>query len=456
MKKRVVVTGLGVVSSLGIGKDEFWNNLIAGKSGISEVTIFDTSKHVTHMGGEVKDFNPKNFMDKRRIQMTGRASQLAIAAAKLAVEDSGLDGKMLNDFKCGVCMGTTMGEIQAIENIDHRLTKLSLSSGESKEFPVSAIRNFHEKSDYKQSAVKFLVESSSKTAISDLPVSAGGNSLTFPKNIDRFSTYQSPPYNISSNVAIELGLKGRNSIFTTACAAGNYAIGYGYDLLQFGEADIVFAGGSDAFSWIAFTGFNKVGATSPQKCQPFDKNRKGMIPGEGAGILVLETLTQAKKRNAPIYAEVLGYGLSCDASHMTNPHVDGVTACLRNALVSSHVKPRDVDYVCAHGTGTIFNDRVESAAIRNIFGSQKIAVSSIKSMLGHTLGAASAIAALSSCLALVHDIIPPTINYETPDPECNIDCVPNTARNQTVNIVLNNGFAFGGNNSCLVLKKWIN
>ena len=402
MKKRVVVTGLGVISSIGIGKNAFWDNLIEGKSGISEVESYDTSKHVTHKGGEIKNFNPEDFISKKRIRLIGRAAQLAMSATKLALEDARLSDGSISDYKTSVCLGTTMGEIQSVEKADHAWIK----SGQ--------------------------------------------------KKVENLALYQSPLNNIPSAVAMEFKLKGRNRIFTTACAAGNYAIGYGYDLLQFSESDIVVAGGSDSFSWIAFTGFNKVSATAPEKCQPFDKNRKGMIPGEGAGIVVLESLEQAQKRKAHIYAEILGYGLNCDAHHMTNPQSEGLISCMRNAMSEAEVNANDIDYISAHGTGTIFNDRAECVAIKEIFGTKKIPVSSIKSMLGHTMGAASAIEAITCCLVVENNIIPPTINYETLDPECDIDCVPNVSRKQTVNIALNNGFAFGGNNACLVIKKFQN
>ena len=241
MKKRVVVTGLGVISSIGIGKDVFWDSLLKGTSGISEVASYDTSKHVTHKGGEIKNFNPEDFISKKRVRLIGRASQLAMSATKLALEDAQLSDESIFDYKTSVCLGTTMGEIQSVERADHAWIK----SGQ--------------------------------------------------KEVENLALYQSPLNNIPSAVAMEFKLKGRNRIFTTACAAGNYAIGYGYDLLQFNESDIVLAGGSDSFSWIAFTGFNKVSATAPEKCQPFDKNRKGIIPGEGAGIVVLETLEQSRK-----------------------------------------------------------------------------------------------------------------------------------------------------------------
>lgn len=402
MDKRIIVTGLGVVSSIGIGKDAFWDGLIQGKSGISKVSSFDTSNYFSHLGGEVKDFKPEDFISKKKTKIIGRASQLAIAATRLALEDAHLNKKELAQFKTSVCLGTTMGESQRLEEINKAWIKEGL------------------------------------------------------EKVKEQLVFQYPTNTIPSNVAIEFGLTGRNRIFTTACAAGNYAIGYGYDLLQLDKADIVIVGGADAFSHVAYTGFNQFSLLAPEKCQPFDKNRKGMVVGEGAGILVLESLRSALKRGVKIYAEVLGYGLSCDAFHMTNPQVDGVANCMRKALKSANLMPEDIDYINAHGTGTLNNDKTECAAIKEVFGARykDIPVSSIKSMLGHTMGAASAIEAIACCLTVENDIIPPTINYETKDPDCDIDCVPNKARKQKINIVLNNGFAFGGNNCCLVLKKF--
>ncbi len=399
--KRVVVTGLGAVTSIGIGKDFFWENLIQGKSGISQVEAFDTKDQFTHIGGEVKNFKAIEFIDKKRIKLMARASHLAIAAVKLAIKDSKLTFGELKGVKTSLCLGTTGGEAQEIEKIDSVWTK------------------------------------------------EGAN------KVEKWSIIRYPVNNISSNVAIELKLKDRNRIFTTACAAGNYAIGYGFDLLRLGKTDLVLAGGADAFSYLSFTGFNQVGAVAPEKCQPFDKNRKGMVVGEGSGILMLEKLDMALKRKATIYAEILGYGLSCDAYHMTNPQADGIVECLENALQEANIATDDVDYICAHGTGTKHNDKAECDAVNRVFSNKKIPMSSIKSMLGHTMGAASSIETIACCLAVKNDIIPPTINFETPDPECDIDCVPNRARKMQVNIALNNGFAFGGNNSCLVLKKFI-
>lgn len=399
MKKRIVVTGLGVVSSIGTGRDLFWQNLLKGVSGISPVTSFDTSKHATHIGGEVKNFRPQDFMDKRKIKFIGRASQMTIAATRLALEDAKLNSEIMRNAKTSVCIGTTVGEMSSFEEADHEWIR------------------------------------------------SGGD------HVNRLAIFKSLSSNIPANVAIEFGFTGRNRIFTTACAAGNYAIGYGYDLLRSGETDFAITGGAEAFSWMVFTGFNRLGAVAGEKCQPFDKNRKGMVPGEGAAVLILETLENALRRQSPIYAEILGYGLSCDASHMTNTQMDGVARCMHNALDEAGVSCDSVDSISSHGTGTKHNDKTEVAAIKSVFGNRNIPVNSIKSMLGHTMGAASAIEALACCLSVKNDILPPTINYETPDPECDIDCVPNVAREHKTNIILNNGFAFGGNNCCLVVKK---
>lgn len=401
MNRRVVITGLGVISSIGIGWQEFWDNLLKGKSGISSVTSFDTTNHFTHNGGEVKNFKPEDFISKEKIKLLNRSSQFALSATKLALEDSGLSKEILCNSKISICIGTTTGSIQAIEHINDRI-----------------VNN---------------------------------------KEIEMELMIQLPPHTTPSVIAHEFGLEGSVFMISTACAAGNYAIGYGFDLIRSKKADFVIAGGSDPFSRISFTGFNQFSAVSPDLCQPFDKNRKGMMVAEGAGILILESLESALKRNAPIYAEILGYGLSCDAQHMTQPSVEGISQCMIKAMRESNIKPDEVDYISAHGTGTTSNDKTECAAIKKVFGPlyKKIPVSSIKSMLGHTMGAASALEAIACALVVKNDIIPPTINYETPDPECDIDCVPNKARKHIVNIALNNSYAFGGNNACLVIKKFM-
>jgi len=401
MSKRVVITGVGVVSSIGIGKNHFWKNLIAGKSGISEVDTFDTSNYEVHRGGEVKGFNPKEIISKNQLKNTARASQFAVAGAKQAMKDAGLSVKELSKSKIAVIMGTTMGEGGMIEEVDKHWTSL----GEDDIWAITVTK--------------------------------------YPCNA------------ISNNVSRILGLKGKNYVIPTACSAGNYSIGFGYDMIREGTIEYALVGGSDPFSRIGFTGFSRLYAMSPDVCRPFDKSRKGMMVGEGTGILMLEGYENAKKRGADIYAEVLGYGLSCDANHMTTPSAESIAKAMEKAIKNSGIKKEKVDYVSAHGTGTPANDKAECEAIKNVFErhSSKLCISSIKSMLGHTMGAASAIEAIACCLAIKEGVIPPTINYETPDPDCNIDCVPNVAQKQMVNIALNNSSAFGGNNACLVLGK---
>jgi len=403
MNKRVVITGLGVVSSIGIGWESFWQNLLAGVSGISAVTSFDTSAHFTRNGGEIKEFRADDFIPHDSLDILSRSSQFAIAAAKLAMEDARLSPLELSVSSAGASIGTTMGSVQTVEIIDE----------------LSVIHH--------------------KTDIPD----------------ELFC--QVPTNSTPAMIAKTFNLQGPNMMFSTACAAGNYAIGYAYDLIALGRADIMFAGGSDAFSKVAFTGFNQLSAVAPEKCQPFDKNRKGMMVAEGAGILVLESLDSALKRDVPVYAEILGYGLSCDAQHMTLPSVDGVSSCMNKAMREAAVTIHDIDYISAHGTGTAANDRTECAAINAVFGSSAgtLPVSSIKSMLGHTMGAASALEAVTCALVIKNDIIPPTINFETYDEQCNIHCVPNHAQRQKVMVALNNAYAFGGNNASLVLKKFI-
>lgn len=397
-----MVTGAGVVSSIGTGKQYFWDALIKGKSGITEITSFDTSNFPVHYGAEIRDFQPQELSSKRKTAKIGRASSLACAAAELALEDSRINPQDLEKKRAGVCLGTTMGESQIIEKLNSVFVNKGIEA------------------------------------------------------VDRHLILNSPSSVLSANLAAELKLRGASLVISNACAAGNFAIGYAYDLIRLGEAEMMLAGGADAFSRLALTGFSRMFAVAPEKCQPFDKNRKGMIVGEGAGIVILESLDDALARGAEIYAEVLGYGLSCDAHHITAPYSYGIKEAITGALSESKISPFDVDYISAHGTGTVANDKEECLAIKQVFREnyKKIPVSSIKSMIGHSMGASSAIEAIVCCLAIKHEIIPPTINYETPDPECDIDCVPNIARGCKINIALNNASAFGGNNSCLVFKRY--
>ncbi|MFC1576387.1 beta-ketoacyl-[acyl-carrier-protein] synthase family protein [Candidatus Omnitrophota bacterium] len=400
--RRVVITGIGMVTSIGIGKDEFFKNLISGTSGIGDVERFDVSKFTLKRAGEIKNFEPESFMPKSFSGKIGRGSQLAVAAAKLAIEDSGIKLKKDRNQNIGIIIGTTMGEIPSMEMID-----------------------------------RFWVEK--------------GEDDVYTTNVMRF-----PVNNLADNIGYLFNLVGDNCVIPTACAAGNYSIGYAFDLIRTGRRDAMLAGGTDPLSKIAFTGFNRLFAMAPEKCQPFDKNRKGMMIGEGSAVLIIEDLETAQNRKADIYAEILGYGLSCDAFNMTIPSEKGISKVMEKAIKNSGIKKEDADYISAHGTGTGPNDKTESASIKNVFGelAKGIPVSSIKSMLGHTMGTASALEAITCCLAVKNNVIPPTINFETADPECDIDCVPNKARDKEVEIALNNSFAFGGNNACLVVKKF--
>lgn len=326
---------------------------------------------------------------------------MAIAATKMALEDSKLRKQGIH--RAGVILGTTMGESQILEELDKRW------------------------------------------------VEDGPDNLT--QNL--ISAYMSN--NLSVNVANYFGLSGFNAVMPTACSSANYAIGYGFDLIKTGKAEIFLSGGVDAFSRVAFTGFNRLLAMAPNLCQPFDKNRKGMMLGEGAAILVIEELNHALKRKAHIYSEILGYGLSCDAYHMTQPSVEGVAECIRKAIDVSKVNVVNIDYISAHGTGTPQNDRAECFALKKVFKKQlsEIHISSIKSMLGHTMGAASASESIVCSMVLKKKSVPPTINFSTVDPECDIDCVPNVYRKiRKARIVLNNSCAFGGNNACIVMSSY--
>jgi 3-oxoacyl-[acyl-carrier-protein] synthase II len=404
--RRVVITGIGVISPVGIGKSTFWEALLAGKSGIGPVTAFDSTNFAAHIGAEVRDFDAKCYIKKQQPDRKGRATQMAVGATRLAIADSRLDLDSIPRRRIGVSMGTTSGEPLFIE---------------------------HYNDARKQ----------------------GGDAAVEAEWMKLY-----PCHVIPTHVAIEFDLHGPSLMIPTACAAGNYAIGYGFDLIRTGRADLMLAGGSDAFSRIPYMGFARLGAIAPERCQPFDKNRKGMVPGEGSGMLVLEPLDAALARGATIYAEVLGYGVSCDAHHMTaaHPQADGAIRAMSAAMKDSGVAIADIDYISAHGTGTPTNDRIESLAVRTLFAeyATKIPMSSIKSMLGHTMGAASAIEAAACALALDTGWIPPTINHEEPDPDCGLDIVPNEARLTNPQVVLNNAYAFGGNNASLCLGRYEN
>lgn len=399
MTNRVVVTGLGVVSSIGIGKNSFWKNLLSGKSGISKVDLFDTSRFSRQYGGEIKIFDPKDFLSPAIARFLGRTSCFTIAATKLALKDASIPASELRNKDLALIIGVTIPEGNTVDESSEMMLK-----------------------DNADSITKRFLLNIFSPAIS--------------RNAGRFFMF-----------------KGTNILIPNACSAGNYSIGYGFDLIQSGQTDIAIVGGSEALSRIAFQGFQRLYAMSADICSPFDKDRKGMLLGEGSGVLILESLERASKRGAHIYAEVLGYGLSCDAHHISIPKREGIKKAMQKAVMNSRLKPDDIDYISAHGTGTGANDKEESGAINELFGNRKVPVSSIKSMLGHCMGAASSIEAITCCLAIENGVVPPTINFKTPDPECDIDCVPNESRKLNVKTALNNGFAFGGNNCCVVFQK---
>lgn len=393
-----------MVTSIGTGREQFWKNVLAGRSGASAVESFDTSGFNVHLGAEVKDFRATDYVTNLDAAHLGRASQFAIVAARLALVDAGVQVDKLNLARAGVSLGTTSGEPQEVERFDDHYVSQKLNS-------VGA------------------------------------------EFVSRY-----PCHVIPQHVASELGFAGVNVMIPTACAAGNYAIAHAYDVLRAERADLMLAGGADSFSRITYTGFARLGAIAPEICQPFDRCRKGMIPGEGAGVLVLETLSRARKRGARIYAEVAGYGLSCDAHHMTAAHPlgDGAARAMQHALDESGIGPEDVSYISAHGTGTQTNDRLETIAVKRLFkdAAYRVPISSIKSMLGHTMGAASALEAAVCALAVFDNRVPPTINLNEPDPDCDLDYVPNYARELPVKVAMNNAYAFGGNNASLILRKW--
>jgi 3-oxoacyl-[acyl-carrier-protein] synthase II len=400
---RVAVTGLGLVTPIGAGRDEVWEGLLGGRSGFAPVESFDTGRFTVHLGAEVRGFDPEPWVRTLDPSRLGRASQLAIAAARMALDDAGIDtaAPAWDATRVGVAMGTTSGEPLEIERFDDRYL-------------------------------------------------AGTLDGLGPELIDLY-----PCHMIAAHVARELGLAGPVTMIPTACAAGNYAIAHAFGLLRQGRADVMLAGGADAFSRITYAGFSRLGAIAPERCQPFDRNRKGMIPGEGAGVLVLEPLERALARGARVYAEVAGYGLSCDAHHMTaaHPEGDGAARAMTRALADAGIGPEDVSYISAHGTGTPTNDRLETLAVQRVFGAAapRTPMSSIKSMIGHTMGAASAIEAAVCSLAVATGRIPPTMNLEEPDGD--LDYVPNRAREHDVRVAMNNAYAFGGNNASVIFRR---
>lgn len=411
MKRRVVVTGMGLITPVGIGKEAFWTNLLAGKSGIGRVQSFNVDDYPTQIGAEVKDFDPYEFIDKKEVRRMDRFGQFAVAAARLALEDAQLDVAKIDNERAGVSVGSGIGGIITIEE---------------------QIAVLNEKG---------------------------------PRRVSPFFVPMLIANMASGYISIEFGLKGPNTTIVTACATGAHSIGEALKTIQLGCADVMVAGGSEAaFSPIAFAGFCAMRAMSGRNddplhaSRPFDRDRDGFVMGEGAGVVVLEELSHALARGAKIYAEVVGYGLSGDAYHITAPDPDGSGArrCMKMALQDAGMETDMIDYINAHGTSTELNDKTETAAIKTVFGAHayKLAVSSTKSMTGHLLGAAGGVESIVCALAIERGMIPPTVNYESPDPDCDLDYVPNKAAERSVRAAMSNSFGFGGTNASLVFKKY--
>ncbi len=411
IRRRVVVTGMGVVTAVGQSVSEMWDNLVAGRSGIDYVTLFDASPYPTRIAAEVKNWDPTQYMPRKDARRMARCSQFAVGMAQQALEDAGLptDGS-LGD-RTATVMGTGLGGFEIYQQ---------------------AITDATKRGRYRVTPM---------TAVGGLP--------------------NMPAFHISQR----FGAMGPLNTVVTACAAGTQAIGEGIEYIRRGFADVVLAGGVEALIGdMFFASFSSMKAIStrndpPQKAsRPFDANRDGFIIGEGGAVLVLEDLEHALARGAHIYAELIGHAASADAYHVAAPHPEGLGAqnAMRWAIEDARIRPEDVDYINAHGTSTKLNDKTETYAIKKIFGEHayNLAINSTKSMIGHAFGGAGAIEAVVSVLSVFHDLLHPTINYETPDPECDLDYVPNEARRQRVDIALSNSFGLGGQNACLVVKKY--
>jgi 3-oxoacyl-[acyl-carrier-protein] synthase II len=401
MGSRVFVTGAGVVSSLGYGREAFQRALIEGRSGVTKVSGFDTSAIGRDFAAEVKDFRARDWLTAAEARRTGRCSAFCIAGARMALEDARLSQHAIEGERTAVVLGTTMGEVALIEKLD----RAWVASGPD--------------------------------GVRDVEVTRYGTTL------------------LPIHVARAVGARGMVLTLPAACAAGNYAIGFGADLIRRGRADVVITGASEIIGQVQFSGFVRLGAVAPDRCQPFDLERQGLIVGEGSAIFVLESEAHAIRRGATPLAEVGGWGIACDAFHITRPHPEGegTLHALRKAILDSGFSPDDVDFINAHGTATKANDAVEARCLNEVFGGRRVPVSSIKSMIGHCMGAASALEA-ASCIETVRDgWYPPTMNYAQRDPECDIEVVANEARRGKSDVVLNNSLAFGGYDAAVIFAK---
>ncbi len=411
MKNRVVITGLSAITPLGTGVEKYWQGLLEGKSGIDTIKSFDVSNFATQIAGEVKDFDAKDYLDRKEARRMDRFTQFAVAGSTMAVEDAGLKLDTIDKTRMGVVLGTGVGGMDTLED---------------------TARLLHEKG---------------------------------PNRVSPFFVPMMIANMAAGQAAIALGAQGPNTTVVTACASATNAIGDAFKVIQRGDADIMVTGGTEAaIVPLALAGFCSMRALStrnddPQKAsRPFDKERDGFVMGEGAGLLVLENLEHALKRGAKIYAEVLGHGATADAHHITAPAPGGVGAAraIRDAINDAGLRPEDIDYINAHGTSTELNDKYETMAIKEVFAdhAKKLAISSTKSMTGHLLGAAGGIEMVAAALSVQNDIVPPTINYENPDPECDLDYVPNKAKNMTVRYAMSNSFGFGGQNATVLIGKY--
>jgi 3-oxoacyl-[acyl-carrier-protein] synthase II len=410
-ERRVVVTGIGLVSPLGTGTDKTWAALLRGEGGIAPLTRFDVSRYSTRFGAEVKDFDPLAFIDRKEVRKMDLFTRFALAAAELAVADTGLPAADLQSDRAGVYVGSGIGGLGSIEE-NH---KVLLEKGPGRVSPF------------------FLIQ----TIINEA----------------------------SGQISIRYGAKGPNCANATACSTGTHAIGDSFRIIARGDADIMIAGGAEApLTPLSLAGFTSIKALSERNddpahaSRPFDAKRDGFVMGEGAGVVILEELGRALRRNARIYAEVVGYGMTSDAFHVAAPAPDGDGAIrvMRRAIEDAGISPDEIQYINAHGTSTELNDKTETAAIKTVFGdhARRLAVNSTKSMTGHLLGAAGGLEAGITALAIYHQIMPPTINYEFPDPDCDLDYVPNVARKAEIVHGLSNSFGFGGTNASLILKRF--
>ena len=409
--KRVVITGIGAITPIGIGKDNFWNSLLDGKSGIGPITKFNAENHDARIAAEVKDFDPHDFLDKKEAKRMDRFSQFAVAATKLALEDGSINLDELNRERIGAIIGSGIGGIETLEN----------------------------------EVVKYTEKGPNRVS-----------PLFIPMMISNMAAGQ---------VSMNFGLKGSSMTLTTACASATHAIGESFRMIKHGYMDMVVTGGTEAsITPVAIAGFCSMKALStnneePSKaCRPFDKDRSGFIMGEGSGIVILEDLEHALNRGATIYAEVVGYGSTSDAFHITqpDPEANGARNAMRLALEEGSVDYKEIGYINAHGTSTYFNDKLETLAIKTLFKEHayELNVSSTKSMTGHLLGAAGGIEAIATSLALMTGKIPPTINYETPDEECDLNYTPNKYVEKDINYAMSNSLGFGGHNASILLKKY--